>query len=158
MQPVSIATWDEVPDREPVGALISNVDLVIVRWDDNVSVLYGRCLHRGAMMADGVVRGDDLICGLHGWDYQFRTGVSAYDNKERLDLFASWIEDGQLMVDADEILAWEKNYPQPYDRDAYQGAWQDHHGAAEEPHVGMIRRLANEGLSKMGHHLSLIHI
>lgn len=152
MQPVSIATWDEVPDREPVGALISNVDLVIVRWDDNVSVLYGRCLHRGAMMADGVVRGDDLICGLHGWDYQFRTGVSAYDNKERLDLFASWIEDGQLMVDADEILAWEKNYPQPYDRDAYQGAWQDHHGAAEEPHVGMIRRLANEGLSKMGHH------
>ena len=32
MQPLSIATWDDVPDREPVGALVSNVDLVIVRW------------------------------------------------------------------------------------------------------------------------------
>ena len=152
MQPLSIATWADVPDREPVGALVSNVDLVIVRWDDNHSVLYGRCLHRGAMMADGHVRGDDLICGLHGWDYGFRTGISAYNNDERLHRFASWVEDGELMVDADEILTWEKDNPQPYDRSAYQGAWQDHHGTPDEPHVGLIRRLANEGLSTLGHH------
>ncbi len=152
MQPLSIATWNEVPDREPVGALVSNVDLVIVRWDDNHSVLYGRCLHRGAMMADGHVRGDDLICGLHGWDYGFRTGISAYNNDERLHRFASWIEDGNVMVDADEILTWEKDNPQPYDRTSYQGAWQDHHGTEDEPHVGLIRTLANDGLSKMGHH------
>jgi glutamate synthase domain-containing protein 2 len=152
MQPLSIATWDDVPDREPVGALVSNVDLVIVRWDDNHSVLYGRCLHRGAMMADGHVRGDDLICGLHGWDYGYRTGISAYNNDERLHRFASWIEDGNVMVDAEEILGWEKDNPQPYDRTAYQGAFQDHHGTEDEPHVGLIRTLSKDGLSKMGHH------
>ena len=79
MQPVKIATWSEVPDREPVGALVDGVDLVIVRFDDNHSVLYGRCLHRGALMADGHIEGDNLICGLHGWDYVFHTGVSAYN-------------------------------------------------------------------------------
>lgn len=152
MQPLSLATWDDVPDREPVGALVSNVDLVIVRWDDNHSVLYGRCLHRGALMADGHVSGDDLICGVHGWDYGFRTGISAYNNDERLPKFSSWIDDGQLMVDADEILAWEKDNPQPYDRTAYQGAYQDPHGTSDEPHVGLIRQLASDGLSKLGHH------
>ena len=152
MQPLSIATWSEVPDREPVGVLVSNVDLVIVRWEDNHSVLYGRCLHRGAMLADGFIRGDDLICGVHDWDYGFRTGVSAYNNDERLPRFASWIEDGQVMVDADEVLAWEKDNPQPYDRNAYQGTWQDHHGTPDEPHVGLIRKLAAEGLSKLGDH------
>jgi phenylpropionate dioxygenase-like ring-hydroxylating dioxygenase large terminal subunit len=25
-------------------------------------VLYGRCAHRGALMSDGYVQGDDLIC------------------------------------------------------------------------------------------------
>ena len=152
MQPIAIATWNDLPDRSPVGALVSNVDLVVVRFDDNHSVLYGRCLHRGAMMADGTVSGDDLICGLHGWDYRMQTGISAYNNAERLHRFSSWIEDGEVMVDAEEILAWEKDNPQPYNRDAYQGAWQDHHGAVEEPHVGLIRKLANEGLSKLGHH------
>lgn len=152
MQPLSIAIWSEVPDREPVEALVSNVDLVIVRFDDNVSVLYGRCLHRGARMADGTVRGDDIICGVHGWDYRFRTGISAYNPSERLATFSAWIEDDQVMVDVDEILLWEKDNPQAYDRNAYQGAYQDLHGTPEEPHVAEIKQLATDGLSKVGHH------
>ena len=152
MQPTKIATWSEVEDRSPIGARVSNVDLVIVRFDDNHSVLYGRCLHRGALMADGHIDGDNLICGLHGWDYVFHTGVSSYDNAERLHKFSSWVTDDELLVDADEILAWEKEHPQPYDRAAYQGSYQDPHGEATEPHVGLIRRLADEGLEYLGHH------
>ena len=39
-------------------------------------VLYGRCLHRGALLPDGRVEAEDLICGVHGWDYRYRTGIS----------------------------------------------------------------------------------
>jgi nitrite reductase/ring-hydroxylating ferredoxin subunit len=152
MQAVKIANWSEVPDRSPVGVLVDGVDLVIVRFDDNHSVLYGRCLHRGALMADGHVEDDNLICGLHGWDYVFHTGVSSYDNAERLAKFSSWIDDDSLMVDGEEILSWIKEHPQPYDRDSYQGEFQDPHGDPAEPHVGLIRRLANEGLEYLGHH------
>ncbi len=152
MNPYSIATWSEIADREPVGVLVGNVDLVIVRYDDNHSVLYGRCLHRGALMSDGHVSGNNLICGVHGWDYVFHTGVSSYDNNERLAKFSSWIDGDQLFIDLDEVQAWEKEHPQPFDREAYQGAYQDPHGVAEEPHVGLIRRLANEGLQYLGHH------
>ena len=56
------------------------------------------------------------------------------------------------MVDAEEVLAFEKIHPQPYDHDAYQGTYQDVHGTPDEPHVALIRKLANEGLSKTGHH------
>ena len=152
MQPYKIAAWSEVPDREPVGALVSNVDLVVVRFDGNHSVLYGRCLHRGALMCDGRIVGDNLICGLHGWDYVFHTGVSSYDNAERLAKFSSWLDGDDLLVDLDEILAWEKEHPQPFDRASYQGSYQDPHGEPAEPHVGLIRRLANEGLEYLGHH------
>ena len=152
MQPTKIATWSEVPDRDPVGAHVADVDLVVVRFDDNHSVLYGRCLHRGALMSDGHISGDNLICGLHGWDYVFHTGVSSYNNAERLHKFSSWVDGDDLMVDADEIIAWTKENPQPYDRSAYQGQYQDPHGTPDEPHVGLIRRLANEGLEYLGHH------
>lgn len=152
MQAVKIASWSDVPDREPVGALVDGVDLVIVRFGENHSVLYGRCLHRGALMADGHVTGDNLICGLHGWDYVFHTGVSSYDNAERLAKFSSWLDGDDLMVDAEEIVAWTKEHPQPYDRGSYQGEFQDPHGDAAEPHVGLIRRLADGGLDYLGHH------
>ena len=153
MRKVAVADWKTLPDRAPAPALVGEVDLVVVRYDELVSVFYGRCLHRGALLADGFVRGSDLICGLHDWDYRLDTGVSAYNNEEALPKFASWIEDGQVLVDADEIAAWAARHPQPFDRDAYLGAYADtSHGTAEEPNNALIQRYAREGLEKTGHH------
>jgi glutamate synthase domain-containing protein 2/nitrite reductase/ring-hydroxylating ferredoxin subunit len=152
MKKEKVATWSEIEDRRPAYGLVGNVDLVIVRADDTVSVLYGRCLHRGALLADGHVEGADLICGLHHWDYRYETGVSAYNNKEVLQRFKAWIEDDAVWVDADEIGAWEQRNPQPFDRQAYQGSFADVHGTPEEPYVHYIQGLANDGLTRVGHH------
>ncbi len=152
MNKIAIKSWKELADRTPAYALVADVDLVIVRFDDSVSVLYGRCAHRGALMSDGHVDGDNLICGVHGWDYRLDTGISEYSNSETLPRFNAWVEDGQVMVDQDEIAQWAKTHPQPYRRDAYQGLFQDPTGTADEPHVKFIRKLANEGLKKVGHH------
>ena len=92
MKKVAIKSWDELEDRVPAHALVADVDLVIVRYDDKVSVLYGRCAHRGALMADGHVDGNNLICGVHNWDYRLDTGVSEYNNSETLPRFNAWIE------------------------------------------------------------------
>jgi len=152
MRKLCVAQWDDLRDRVPAGALVENVDLVVIRHDDEVSVLYGRCLHRGALLADGHVDGENLICGLHYWDYRFRTGVSEYNNKERLPRFEAWVEDGEVRVDADEIREWERKNPQPYQRDQYQGLYADTHGTPAEPHVKLIQQLAAGGLEKIGEH------
>jgi glutamate synthase domain-containing protein 2/nitrite reductase/ring-hydroxylating ferredoxin subunit len=149
---IAIANWAELPDREPQHALVANVDLVIVRYDEMVSVLYGRCLHRGALMADGHVDGENLICGLHNWDYRYDTGVSSYDNAEVLHKFTAWVDEGQVFVDEDEIAEWHDANPQPFDREAYLGDYQDTHPDPAEPFNGLIQSYARDGLSKTGHH------
>lgn len=141
----------ELPDRQPQHALVENVDLVIIRYDDNVSVLYGRCLHRGALMADGYVDGDNLICGVHGWDYRVDTGVSEYNNKEVLHKFSVSVEGDQVFVDADEIRAFSEEHPQPFNRDEYLGEYADTHPEATEPYTGYIQELAKNGLKNFGH-------
>jgi methylamine---glutamate N-methyltransferase subunit C len=152
MKPIAVSTWADLADRIPAHAQVAGVDLVVVRWDDQASVLFGRCHHRGALLSDGAVVGDDLICGVHQWDYRFRTGVSAYENKEKLNKFTSWIEDGQLWVDEDEVAAWEVDHPQPFNRADYQGDYADVHGTGDEPHTKLIHQLARDGLTKTGHH------
>ena len=153
MNKIPVAQLRQLPGRQPQCALVGEVDLVVVRFDDEISVLYGRCLHRGALMSDGFVRGKDLVCGVHNWDYRLDTGVSAYSNSEALRKFSSWVEGDDVVVDADEIAAWALDHPQPYDRDAYLGLYADaSHGTAEEPHNGLIQQYARDGLSKTGHH------
>ncbi|MFQ5569881.1 MAG: glutamate synthase-related protein [Rhodothermales bacterium] len=151
---VKVAIWSTLEDRTPAYALVANVDLVVIRYDDEVSVLYGRCLHRGALMADGFIRGNDLICGVHNWDYRFDTGVSAYNNEEALHKFNAWINLDQdaVYVDEDEVSAWELDHPQPFRRDEYLGLYADPHGGPEEPHTLYIQELARNGLDNLGHH------
>jgi len=154
MNKEKVATWSALVDREPTYALVGEVDLVIVRWDDQVSVLYGRCLHRGALLADGTIDGDNLICGVHGWDYRFKGGVSEYNNNEKLHRFDAVvdIEADAVYVDADEVATWAAEHPQPYRRDDYLGLYQDVHGTAVEEQNGYIQQLARDGLTKLGHH------
>ena len=151
---VRIATWSELKDRQPHYALIEGVDLVVVRFDEAVTVLYGRCLHRGALLADGHVDGENLICGVHGWDYRLDTGVSEYNNAEALHRFAATIDQANdaVLVDPSEVRAWQRAHPQPYRRTVYLGLYADPHGTPEESANGYIQQLARDGLSKLGHH------
>ena len=93
---VEVAIFDQLENRKPTYAQVSKIDLVVIRYEDNVSVLYGRCLHRGALLSDGFVEGDNLICGLHHWDYRIDTGISAYNNSEVLCKFQEFILDGKV--------------------------------------------------------------
>ncbi len=149
---IKVATLSELTDRAPAYALVGNVDLVVIRWDDQVSVLYGRCLHRGALMSDGHVDGHNLICGVHGWDYRLDSGVSEYNNAEVLHKFSSWVEDDAVLVDSEEIAAWHGEHPQAFLRSEYLGLYQDPHGTPEEPSNGYIQELAKNGLKSFGHH------
>ncbi len=159
MNRIVVAQLSELERLVPKHALVAGVDLVVTRFadpsgegDDQVSVLYGRCHHRGALLADGHIDGKNLICGVHGWDYRYDTGVSEYNNEESLERFSVFVEDGRVEVDEDEVAAWGRLHPQPWSRDEYLGAYQDPHGISDEPHNALIQRLAREGLSRLGHH------
>jgi len=154
MKKHKVAEWQALTPEQPSYALVANVDLVVIRWPDveNVSVLYGRCQHRGALMSDASLNGELLTCGLHGSTYRYHTGNNIYYPGADLKCFQAWIEADAVWVDEDEIIEWEKANPQNYQRDHYQGLYADNKGTEDEPHVGIIQSLAADGLSKTGHH------
>lgn len=151
---IKVIKFSELENRKPAYALVSNVDLVVIRDNDEVSVLYGRCLHRGALLSDGFVEGHNLICGLHFWDYRIDTGVSEYNNSEKLKKFNSWVDKNEdaVFIDKNEIIQWQFDNPQPYNRDQYLGLYADIHGTDEEPYNFYIQELAKNGLKNWGHH------
>ena len=152
MKKYLLCNLDELTDREPFSAAYKNLDLVIVKYDDEISVLYGRCHHRGALLADGFIDGNNLICGVHNWDYRFDTGVSEYNNEERLFKFKSVIENNKLYADKDELDEFLEKNPQPFNTNEYQGKYADTHQEETEPYTNYIKELAKNGLKNIGHH------
>lgn len=151
-QPIKAIAFSQLTEKQPEHLLINQLDLVAIRYGDEVSVLYGRCLHRGALLGDGYIDGHNLICGVHGWDYRYDTGVSEYNNEEFLHKFRTEIKDDFVWLDEVEINEYLTEHPQPFDRDAYLGTYADTHPESTEPYTNYIKELARNGLKKYGHH------
>lgn len=156
MQTHSLLSFSSLSPLQPAYALAANVDLVVLRLPDDdpeqVIVMYGRCQHRGALMSDAHIQGDKIVCGLHGSHYQYKTGINPRYLNKNLQKFKAWVENDQVMVDVEEIQAWEQRNPQQYNRERYQGLYADSQPAPEEPHNRFILELARNGLKNFGHH------
>ena len=164
MQKQKVADWNELGDRQPAYALVANVDLVVIRYDDDVSVLYGRCLHRGALLADGHRPGGrpDLRsppAGTTAWT----TGVSAYNNQRGAPANSTaWVD-----VHADAVYRrrgpgrppGRSSTPSPGFGIGYLGALSRPTSTVPRRSrtTGYIDELARNGLSKnLGHHGKVI--
>lgn len=52
---IKLCTLPDLGENIPTQFIINSLDLVAIRYGEEVSVLYGRCLHRGALIADTAV-------------------------------------------------------------------------------------------------------
>ncbi len=152
MNQQAICDLESIQEKQLYPFHLKGIDLILIRYGQEVSLLYGRCHHRGALLADGYIEGENIICGLHGWDYRYDTGVSEYNNQEVLHKFQAVIREGQVWVSNEELDEFLKKNPQPFKNDVYLGAYADTHPENTEPYTGSIRQLAQNGLSQVGHH------
>jgi glutamate synthase domain-containing protein 2 len=154
MNLIQLYKFSDLQENQPAPQQVNGLDLVLVKYNDgkDVSVLYGRCLHRGALMSDGHIDGENIICGVHNWDYRIDTGVSTYNDKDVLHKFHSEIKTDFIWVDEDEINEYLRKHPQPFNRDEYLGQYADTSPESTEPYTGYIKELAKNGLKNYGHH------
>jgi len=59
---IRVASYSELPQRAPHGIALRGRDLIAIRFEDQVTVLSGRCPHRGARLANAKIEGDLLVC------------------------------------------------------------------------------------------------
>ncbi|ORA37239.1 glutamate synthase-related protein [Mycobacterium aquaticum] len=147
-----VASLAELPENTPHTVVAAGVDVVLVRRGDAVSALHGRCAHRGALMADGRIEGDLLVCGVHGWRYEIDSGISPVNPSVALASFPAWVADGSVYLDESAVADFARANPQTYADDGYQGRWIKASDTAEEPFVTLIHELAAHGLNNFGGH------
>jgi nitrite reductase (NADH) small subunit len=63
------------------------------------------CPHRGGPLVDGLVAGDKVVCPLHGFTFDLRSGAATRDGCARLRLYPVTVDAaGELQVDLGPVL------------------------------------------------------
>ncbi|MFN8036307.1 MAG: glutamate synthase-related protein [Acidimicrobiia bacterium] len=113
----AVARLDEIEPGRGVVRRVNGLDLAIMRDGDDVYALENTCPHRGGQLGDGHVDDGKVICPLHSWDFDLRTGISPFDPADTVRAFPARVHDGTVEVDADSVPLTP---PRP---DVYLGPW-----------------------------------
>ena len=92
---VTVMRAEELPPDQPVTVRVNERDLALARCEQGGEphALDNRCPHRGGQLGDGTISGEDLICPLHGYDFDLHTGISRYAPMERVPVYPARIHE-----------------------------------------------------------------
>jgi nitrite reductase/ring-hydroxylating ferredoxin subunit len=70
-----VARLAELPERVGWLVEIEGREVALFRLGDRVHALDSECPHRGAALAFGEVRGEEVRCPAHAWPFHIPTGT-----------------------------------------------------------------------------------
>jgi len=140
-----IATSEEVTNEAPHRTKVLNTDFVAFRDADGAAhVLSDTCIHRGGALGAGKIKGDNVECPYHGWQYDgtgkctripslgdgeklpARAKVDAYPTQEKYGIVFAFLgdlreEDRPPLYDVTEYddEAWRANKLVVFEVDYY---------------------------------------
>lgn len=113
---------------------VNGRDLCLANYEGQFYALDNQCPHRGGQLGDGQLNGPDVICPLHSWDFDVRTGISRYDPKDQVPTYPVRQVKGQVEIDADAV-------PPIPTLDGYLQRWARHEDPLET-HLKEVHKLA----------------
>jgi cytochrome P450/nitrite reductase/ring-hydroxylating ferredoxin subunit len=104
MAMVVVAQGREVPAGTPRAVSVDGVDLVLLRTERGVKAYQGRCPHQGALLGEGDIDGDSLVCRNHRWRFDVESGARR-GGPQCLTVCPAVEERGEIRVDASALAA-----------------------------------------------------
>lgn len=101
----------QIPAREGRALRVGDRELALFNLGDRFLAVDGRCPHQGGPLCDGIVSGETVICPLHAWKINLRSGAVERPQAASncVQTYPTAIVDGLLTIELPEDASSRKN-------------------------------------------------
>jgi nitrite reductase (NADH) small subunit len=96
---IKVAVLREIPDGSAIVVEVRGRKVALFNSGGSLYAIDNACRHLGGSLGAGEVYGTRVVCPLHGWEYDFTTGVSVDDPETRLACFTVRVEGDNVFVE-----------------------------------------------------------
>jgi nitrite reductase (NADH) small subunit len=98
MPHVKAGTLSEIPPGAVREIESGDATYALCNVEGTLHCINGICPHAGGPLGQGILEGDTLICPLHGWEFDCRTGQSVSDDLQ-VETFPVTVENGNIFIE-----------------------------------------------------------
>lgn len=95
---VTVADASAVGPGEVVSAEVGGREIAVVNVDGEYFALDGLCPHADGPLGDGFVQDACLVCPLHQWEFDVRSGEYVDDPTTKVATYETRVEGGSVQV------------------------------------------------------------
>lgn len=106
MSAVAVCALDDIASGTAKKVVVNNIEIALVRIDDDVYALYDKCSHANVSLSEGEVwcETKELECPRHSSNFSLETGVPAtLPATQSVPVYTAFVKDGQVMIDVEAV-------------------------------------------------------
>jgi nitrite reductase/ring-hydroxylating ferredoxin subunit len=96
---VKVKALAEFPAGEVAEIEAGEAAYAVCNVDGKLHCVSGICPHAGGPLGQGTLHGNYLVCPLHGFEFDCRTGLNDDDEDMKVETYPVLVQDGNVFVD-----------------------------------------------------------
>ncbi len=94
-----VCAASEVPPGGAKRVQVKGKDLAVFNTPAGFYAIDNSCSHKGGPLCDGLLEGSIVMCPLHAWTYDIRTGESVSPPGQKQASYKVKVEGGRVFVE-----------------------------------------------------------
>lgn len=100
-EPIVVGRLEDLPCGGRRSVVVAGEEVTVLRpAPDQLLAIGNRCPHHNGRLGDGQVQNGEIVCPLHRWRFDVKTGRTRRDRSVRARIYPVWVADGTICVGA----------------------------------------------------------
>lgn len=98
--PVKVASVSEIAPGTSKAVTVNGNEIALFNLDGTFYALDNACPHAGGPLAEGEIKGENVVCGWHGWQFSIKTGTMVLNPRARVSTYPVKVEGNDIYIEA----------------------------------------------------------
>ena len=96
---VKVLALSDLAPGQGVLVSVNGTSVAVFKRGEDICAIGDDCPHQGGSLCEGWVEGDIVICPVHGWEFDMRTGACMTVPGESVPRYTATVEDGAVYLE-----------------------------------------------------------